>query len=200
MNGCGGDTDDDKCYFSNSEERRCELGQDGQMRCEVLKRVWRHCPGKPPEQVKVEQSEMTGDAAEGILGDLSPFSSFFNGRDDSSARSHGSLSIFSEENDPFRRDGGGWSFFGGRDEPSSRRDYSVWFEIPRLRRHDSERRGHEEHDGFAKFIEGLEQPMLKLLEKFRPTDPGSSERPRLPRSLLDSTEPKAPINIKVDEV
>ena len=46
----------DACYISRSEEHRCQTDEDGQMRCTTLKRVWRHCPGQPPQELESEHS------------------------------------------------------------------------------------------------------------------------------------------------
>ena len=51
--GCPGE----QCWLSQSQETRCQTDAEGQLRCETLKRLWRHCPGKPPEELKTERSD-----------------------------------------------------------------------------------------------------------------------------------------------
>ena len=63
-------TADDACSYFRSEEQRCQSDDRGQMHCELLKRVWRQCPGQPAEEVETERTVTTpsehGDARQPI--------------------------------------------------------------------------------------------------------------------------------------
>ena len=56
--------DEENCAISTSIEQRCATDDSGTLRCETLKRIYRLCPGRPPEEVSVERVE--GDAAAAI--------------------------------------------------------------------------------------------------------------------------------------
>ena len=51
---------EDGCVLSTQIERRCSTDDAGVLRCQTLKRVWRHCPGKPPEELSVDSAENEG--------------------------------------------------------------------------------------------------------------------------------------------
>ena len=66
---------DQACSYSTSVERRCATDEEGRLRCQMLRRTFRHCPGKPAEEVeRIEESD--GTAAERSLTP-SPFGSGF---------------------------------------------------------------------------------------------------------------------------
>jgi len=90
----------DNCYHSQTEERRCATDAAGETRCELLRRVWRHCPGKPAEEVRTERSEVTGDEALALAQGL------------------GGGSLFSENGR------GGWSMLPGWSEPHDARSHA----------------------------------------------------------------------------
>merc|ERR1712023_73157 len=56
----GGD-DEQSCFRSTERSIQCQTGEDGKMKCEELKRIWKHCPGRQPEELSVERSELQGD-------------------------------------------------------------------------------------------------------------------------------------------
>ena len=49
--------DDDRCSISTSVETRCHTDENGAWRCEELRRKFRHCPGRAPEEISVERAE-----------------------------------------------------------------------------------------------------------------------------------------------
>ena len=49
--------DDDRCSISTSVETRCHTDDHGAWRCEELRRKFRHCPGRAPEEISVERAE-----------------------------------------------------------------------------------------------------------------------------------------------
>uniref|UniRef100_A0A7S2Z3G3 Uncharacterized protein n=1 Tax=Chloropicon laureae TaxID=464258 RepID=A0A7S2Z3G3_9CHLO len=67
---------DERCQTSTVMSRKCfvEEGPDGKpvQKCEVLRRVLRHCPGKPPEEVESTREETTSSIPD-------PFASSFEG-------------------------------------------------------------------------------------------------------------------------
>lgn len=44
-----------------TQEQRCQTDEAGKMRCELIKRTWRQCPGKPSEEIASERSELPPD-------------------------------------------------------------------------------------------------------------------------------------------
>lgn len=52
--------EEEVCSTSTHIERHCQADEAGAMRCETIKRMYRHCPGRPPEELSVERTE--GDA------------------------------------------------------------------------------------------------------------------------------------------
>ena len=53
---------EDACFISHSHEQRCHTDEDGKFRCEAIKRAWRHCPGRAPEELSIERSEFEPSA------------------------------------------------------------------------------------------------------------------------------------------
>ena len=51
--------ENDGCTLSSSWERRCQTDEEGKLRCETLKRTWRRCPGRAPEELSSEH--LVGD-------------------------------------------------------------------------------------------------------------------------------------------
>ena len=49
--------DDDRCSISTSVETRCHTDENGAWKCEELRRKFRHCPGRAPEEISVERAE-----------------------------------------------------------------------------------------------------------------------------------------------
>lgn len=73
---------DQACSYSTSVERRCATDEEGRLRCQMLRRTFRHCPGKPAEEVERIEEESDGAAAEWSLtpspfGSGSPFGNGF---------------------------------------------------------------------------------------------------------------------------
>lgn len=50
----------DICSLYTTRSKRCHL-QDGEMKCTSEERVYRHCPGQPPELVQHTTKEEDGD-------------------------------------------------------------------------------------------------------------------------------------------
>ena len=50
-----------QCHISTSWQTACQTDAEGQMRCETLKKIWKHCPGKPPELVQEERVQEEGN-------------------------------------------------------------------------------------------------------------------------------------------
>jgi hypothetical protein len=53
-------SDDDGCMRSTQWERRCATDEAGELKCETLRRVFRHCPGRAPEEVEREVNPPDG--------------------------------------------------------------------------------------------------------------------------------------------
>ena len=47
----------EQCHISTSWSRSCQTDENGLLRCETLKRMYRHCPGRAPEIVQEERAE-----------------------------------------------------------------------------------------------------------------------------------------------
>jgi len=56
---------DDGCFYSTQHETNCRTGEDGATRCQLLKRVFRHCPGRTPEEVSREEENFEQRSDEG---------------------------------------------------------------------------------------------------------------------------------------
>ena len=56
--------EDERCSVSTSWERRCQTDDAGALRCETIKRKFRHCPGRPAEELSAEHVEHGADDAE----------------------------------------------------------------------------------------------------------------------------------------
>ena len=52
---------DDECYLSSSFTQRCVTDEDGKLKCEALKRKFRHCPGREREEIERSTHESTED-------------------------------------------------------------------------------------------------------------------------------------------
>ena len=79
--------DDERCSVSTSISRTCQTDQEtGELRCETLKRLYRHCPGQPP--VLVQEEHIQGDSA-------APHSSPFGGDGSQNNNLPGPPSMFS---------------------------------------------------------------------------------------------------------
>ena len=74
---------DDGCVLTTDFSRRCQTDpESGKLRCETLRRKWRHCPGRAPELL--ERTDLETDASDAApLHSTSPWSS------DSSSNSSG---------------------------------------------------------------------------------------------------------------
>jgi len=60
-------TDDEMCSITTSVETSCSTDEDGKMRCETLRRKFRLCPGKPPEEIE-RTTEQTDGSEQPSLG------------------------------------------------------------------------------------------------------------------------------------
>ena len=64
--------DDDRCSISTSIETRCHTDESGAWKCEELRRKFRHCPGRAPEEISVDRAETDAPPR-------APFASFAGG-------------------------------------------------------------------------------------------------------------------------
>ena len=88
---------DEHCTISQHWERRCQTDEAGVLRCETLKRMYRHCPGRPPEEISVTKVEDEGEPMAPSFGSSPPslgghlFGGPFFGRGSDAGHGHGTV-------------------------------------------------------------------------------------------------------------
>ncbi|KAL1523751.1 hypothetical protein AB1Y20_018678 [Prymnesium parvum] len=55
---------EEECAFSQVIERHCATDEEGRLRCQTIRKLYKHCPGRHPEEV-IEREDETGASLDG---------------------------------------------------------------------------------------------------------------------------------------